>query len=261
MIGTILAGAASDTGLVREQNEDALLVSAAVFAVADGMGGYAAGEVASSIVIAGLEGLGDRDQLTADDLRAELASANDHILADGRRHPERAGMGTTVTGIAFVLAAGSPHWAVFNIGDSQVYRFWRDELTQLTVDHSEVAELVAAGMLTPDEARVHPRRNVVTRALGMSPPPELDMWLLPPTPGERFLICSDGLPLELVHDEIADVLRSEETPQGAADELVRFAVNAGGGDNVTVVVVDYMPEMDGEVDGATQPRVRSVEGQ
>ena len=111
-----------------------------------------------------------------------------------------------------------------------------------------------AGEVSSAEAANHPLRNVVTRALGMSPGPEPDLWVFPPTAGERFLICSDGLPLELTDAEIAGVLRTGRMVQDAADELVRLAVEAGGRDNVTVVVVDYTPDIDGEVDGDTTPR-------
>jgi protein phosphatase len=250
----VRAGAASHVGLVRGSNEDRALTSINVFAVADGMGGHAAGEVASSLAAARLEELGDRPELTADDVRAALLVANADILADAGLNPERAGMGTTAAGIANVVVAGSAHWAVFNVGDSRVYRFESGEFAQLTVDHSQAAELLAAGEITPAEAAGHPLQNVLTRALGMDPAPEVDLWVFPPTPGERFLICSDGLPLELVDGEMASVLRTCGEAQQTADELVRLAVQAGGRDNITAVVVDYQPDTDSEVDGETTPR-------
>src|SRR5947207_1782171 len=127
-----------------------------------------------------------------------------------------------------------------------------DTLVQMTVDHSEVEELVASGTIGSEEARTHPRRNVVTRALGTDPAPDPDVWVFPPTPGERFLICSDGLPMELPDAEIAEVLRAEAVPQEAAEALVRKAVDAGGRDNVTAVVVDHI-STDDDVNADTSP--------
>lgn len=250
----VRAAAASDTGRERELNEDRALISTMVFAVADGMGGHAAGEVASGLAVERLGRLGDRRDLTADEVRAALVAANEDIVANARRNRRRAGMGTTIAGMALVVAAGSAHWAVFNIGDSRVYRLFGGELVQLTVDHSEVAELVAAGELRAAEAVDHPGHNVVTRALGMVPAPEPDLWVFPPTTRERFLICSDGLPSEISDSHICAVLRAVPDAQRAANELVRLAVKAGGRDNVTAIVVDYTSDIDGEVDGETTPR-------
>lgn len=234
----VRTGAATHAGVVRKVNEDSVLVGPGVYVVADGMGGHAAGEVASAIAVRRLGGLAGRERVTPDDVRAELAAANADVLADAAVNPERAGMGTTVAGLATVDTAGSPHWALFNIGDSRVYRLADGELTQLTIDHSGVVELLDAGKITECEARSHPMRHLLTRALGTDPGPEADLWVFPPSVGERFLICSDGLPLELTDDEIGAVLRATEDPQEAAEELVGRAVAAGGRDNVSVVVVD-----------------------
>ncbi|MBG6139819.1 PP2C family protein-serine/threonine phosphatase [Longispora fulva] len=253
------SGTASDAGRVRELNEDSSLTMATMFAVADGMGGHAAGEVASRLAVARLGRLGDRPGLKPADVRAELALANEEILASAAAHPERAGMGTTVAGLCLLRFAGSEHWVVFNIGDSRVYRFAEDSLSRMTVDHSEVEELVAAGVISAAEAREHPRRNVVTRALGMDPAPDADLWMFPPTPGERFLICSDGLSTELGDPEIAAVLWAEPVAQRAARTLVRLAVEAGGRDNVTVVVVDHVACDDDTASEDTLPRSQAVE--
>jgi protein phosphatase len=220
---TVRAGAASETGNVRRRNEDSALASAGVFAVADGMGGHAAGDVASRLAIAALSRLADRPDLTPEDLRTGLADANRDILGAARQHPARAGMGTTIAGIGLVRFAGTEHWVVFNIGDSRVYRFVDGALVQMTVDHA------APGP-----------RPAITRALGTDPAPEADVWMFPPTPGERFLICSDGLPLEVDAAGISDVLGAEPSAQRAAETLVRRAVDAGGRDNVTAVVVDHV---------------------
>lgn len=225
------SGTATSTGLVRETNEDSLFAGEQIFAVADGMGGHAAGEVASALVVGQLAALDASGSLKPDDIRASLVKANRAILDDPA--PEREGMGTTVSGIAVVES----RWLVFNIGDSRVYRY-TDALEQVTVDHSEVEELVAQGLLTPEQALHYPRRNVLTRALGTGVAPDPDQWVLPRRSGQRFLLCTDGLTNELWDDEIASVLGAFSEPQAAADELVRLALESGGRDNVTVVVVD-----------------------
>ncbi|GAA1343369.1 PP2C family protein-serine/threonine phosphatase [Saccharothrix algeriensis] len=248
----VRTGAASDIGLVRESNEDSLLVGSAVFAVADGMGGHAAGEVASAMAVEHLRALDGRDDLRPDDIRDALAAANTAIRAAGQADPERTGMGSTVTGLALVAQAGSPHWVVFNLGDSRVYRYAGGVLELLTADHSEAAELVAAGRLTPEQARTSPFRNVITRALGVHHGVDPDHLVIPAVAGERFLLCSDGLNGELDDDRIAAVLRATPDPGAAAEELVRQAVAAGGRDNVTVVVVDHVPD-DTPEDGGAPP--------
>lgn len=231
-------GAATDVGAVREQNEDSLFAASPVFVVADGMGGHAAGEVASRIVVETLAALDDGSEVGDQDVRDAVHAANMAVLEWSLEHPETLGMGTTATGVCFGSDGGEPHWIVFNVGDSRVYRFADDALAQVTTDHSEVQELVAAGQLTPDQAKNYLRRNVVTRSLGTLPAPPADTWVLPIVSGERFVACSDGLTLEVEEDEIAGVLRTVEDPQTAADTLVAMAVDAGGRDNVTVIVVD-----------------------
>lgn len=231
------AGAATDVGRVRDHNEDSLLVTASVFAVADGMGGHAAGEVASRIVTETLEELAERDRIVPDDIVAALALANTRLLESAARHPEQTGMGTTATGLSVVSAGGSDHWAVFNVGDSRVYRLVDAELNLVTVDHSEVQEMIDAGLLTAEQAARHPLRNIVTRSLGTEVTPVPDLWVFPPSPGERFVICSDGLSNELSREEIRRVVVEVDDPQQAAVALVAAAVEAGGRDNVTTIVV------------------------
>lgn len=236
-------GAATDTGRVRDHNEDSALAEGGIFVVADGMGGHAAGEVASGIVVETMRELVPVPDLTSDDVTRQLLAANQRILDAVAAHPDQRGMGTTATGIALVTAGGADHWAVFNIGDSRVYRDINGTLTQVTVDHSEVQELVDAGVITAAEARVHPARNVVTRSLGTDYAYQSDMWVLPPYAGERFVICSDGLTNEIDDARLHEILQAHGDPQVAAEELVRAAVEAGGRDNVTVVVVN----LDGDV--------------
>lgn len=236
---TIVAAAATHVGRVRDHNEDAVHVGTTVFAVADGMGGHAAGEVASGIAVAAIAEIADLPDLTVARIVDTVTLANRRILASAARHPEQTGMGTTIAGLALVTVGNAPHWAVFNLGDSRVYRFLDGWLRQVSVDHSEVGELLDAGLLTPAEARVHPARNVVTRSLGRDPMCHVDTWVFPPYAGERFVMGTDGLSNELEPDEIAALLRANPDPARAAHALVAAAVAAGGRDNVAVVVVDY----------------------
>jgi serine/threonine protein phosphatase PrpC len=237
---TLRSGAASSAGSVRSLNEDDYVATAPVFVVADGMGGHRSGEVASGIAVREFQRLLERDRLAPTDVIEAFDRANDRILWRTEQEPDRAGMGTTLTCLVVVDTGGVDHWMLVNVGDSRVYRFAAGALRQLSVDHSEVEELVAAGAITRDEARVHPRRNVITRSLGTVRPPVPDEWLLPPSRGERFLLCSDGLVDELRDEEIGAVLARHPGPQAAADALVDAAVRAGGHDNVTVVVVDVV---------------------
>jgi len=230
------ATAATHVGRVRTLNEDAYLTRPALAVVADGMGGHASGDVASRLAVAAFSPL-SVELLSAGDVLAAVADANDAILQEASLHPEKTGMGTTVTGVALVDQGGSPHWLVFNVGDSRVYRVENGSLSQLTVDHSEVGELIEAGMLTREGARTHPLRNIVTRSLGTEPAPAPDTWLVPATRSDVFLICSDGLTGELDDVRIATILAGARGLQEAADALVEAAVAAGGRDNVTVVLV------------------------
>nr|WP_221935557.1 PP2C family serine/threonine-protein phosphatase [Janibacter cremeus] len=230
-------GSATDTGRVRDHNEDALLAEGSVLVVADGMGGHAAGEVASGIAVETMRELVDRDEPTPDDVTGQILRANERILDSVRTHPQQRGMGTTVTGLVLVTHEDRAQWAVVNVGDSRVYRLVGEGLTRVTVDHSEVQELIDAGVITPAQAEVHPARNIVTRSLGAPLRHRPDIWLVPPTPGERFLACSDGLTNELTDEQLREILQAHPDPRAAADELVRAAVAAGGKDNVSVVVV------------------------
>ena len=253
----VRSGAASDAGSVRPSNEDSVFAGRRVFVVSDGMGGHAAGEVASGLTVARMAGLDARDDLRPEDIRRELYLSNQDILDSARRNPEQAGMGATVAGLALAWVAGSRHWVVFNAGDCRVYRFAQGALVQLTVDHTEAGELVAAGVLDASDALTHPSRHVVTRALGSDPAPELDLWMLPPTAGESFLLCSDGLFGELADAEIAEVMRLEPIPGRAAETLIGQAVKHGGRDNVSVIVVTHADETAEEaesLDERTVPR-------
>jgi protein phosphatase len=246
------AASATDVGLVRQQNQDELLVSPCLWAVADGMGGHAAGEVAAALAIQTLVELVGVDDapgpaaspapdLSLTQIEAAVVEANDRIVSSGERHPEQAGMGTTLTGLAIIRSDQDNRlrWAVFNVGDSRVYHYANGRLQQLTVDHSEVQELITAGALSPSQARSYRRRNVVTRSLG-GRTPQPDVWILPIQPNERFLLCSDGLTGELSDDAIADVLWSVPDPVDTVQTLVAAAKTSGGRDNITVIVVDAL---------------------
>lgn len=250
----VVVGARTDVGHHRSHNEDALLVGQRVWAVADGMGGHAAGDVASRLAIAALGELDGPAELAPSAVNAAVARANTAILSHGVEFPETRGLGTTVTGLAEVYVAGLAHWAVFNVGDSRVYRYAGGELRRLTVDHSEVEELVAEGLIDAEQARTHPARNIITRSVGMRPGPAVDLWVLPQTAGERFLLCSDGLTSELTDARIAALLAEQADPEAAASALVEAVLAAEARDNVTVVVVDVVGAEQSAGDEATVPR-------
>lgn len=249
---TIESGAHTDTGRVRRLNEDSIVVGEHLWVVADGMGGHAAGDVASAIVADRLAALDERRPLYTSDLIEALRNANNAILVHGAQHVEARGLGSTVTGVASVSVSGIEHWAVFNVGDSRVYAWADGELRRATVDHSETEELVIEGVITPEQARTHPLRNVITRSLGSRPAPEVDLWLRPRTPGERLVICSDGLTSEVDDATIQRVLEAHPDAPGAAAALVEAALTAGGRDNVSVIVVNVSGEPE-FVDESTNP--------
>ncbi|WP_239073154.1 PP2C family protein-serine/threonine phosphatase [Sediminihabitans luteus] len=221
-------------------NEDSFVAEGSIFVVADGMGGHEAGDVASAAAIEAVRPLVGLGVLAAEDVVAHLEIAQAAVrsidTAAGR------GAGTTFTGVVVAEQDGEPYWLVVNVGDSRTYQMSGGCLEQVSVDHSEVEELVAAGTITRAEAATHPRRHVVTRALGSWPAPEPDLWYVPMVPGDRMVVCSDGLTGELADARIAEVLREHAGPQEAADALVAEALAAGGRDNVTVVVVDVVAE-------------------
>lgn len=237
-------GAASHVGMVRQQNEDAFVAEGNVFAVADGMGGHNAGEVASALAVDGLRRAAAAGFSAAEGVVAAINTANTAIHEASGGLSEQRGMGTTLTALVPLVAAdGEPQRVVVaNVGDSRIY-LWRDgELKQVSADHSYVQELLSEGLITAAEARTHPRRNIVTRALGIEGDVNADSWVLPMVMGDRYVLCSDGLVDEVDDEEIAAILRTSTNPQVAADHLVRVANDHGGRDNTTVVVVDIIDE-------------------
>ena len=236
------AGAATDVGKVRQINEDRYLADERLFAVADGVGGHQAGEVASQTSVETLLKTFMEGEHTTEGLIMAFEAANQAVwqLAQGSR--EKRGMGTTLTALALVQEDGEEQLALANVGDSRAYLLQQGELIQLTEDHSLVEELVRDGKLTPAEAQVHPQRSIITRALGMEPAIEVDSWEIIPFTGDRILLCSDGLTNELSDERIASTLRQLADPQEAAHDLVRQARASGGSDNITVVVVDVVDD-------------------
>ncbi|MDQ3980400.1 MAG: Stp1/IreP family PP2C-type Ser/Thr phosphatase, partial [Actinomycetota bacterium] len=238
---TVLRGAAAtDVGRVRQVNEDRYLVANDLFAVADGVGGHQAGEVAAQASVETLEKA--FTERTVDGLIEAFHKANETVWRLAQDKSERRGMGTTLTAVALVEQDGEEQLAIANVGDSRAYLFQRGELIQVTEDHSLVEELVREGQLTAAEAQIHPQRSIITRALGMEPEVEVDSWTLIPFTGDRLVLCSDGLTNEVTTDRIASTLRQLSDPQDVARDLVRQARAHGGNDNITVVVVDVVDD-------------------
>ena len=226
-------GARSDVGLVRAHNEDSFLLRAPVFAVCDGMGGHAAGEVASAIAV---DTIGRVAPGVADDvlLGAAVESANTAVIEGAQKGIGKPGMGCT----ASCILIEKNKMAVAHVGDSRVYLLRHGTLVRVTHDHSYVEELVDSGQITADEARVHPSRSIITRALGSDPDMYADHFSLDVYRGDRIIVCSDGLSSMIPDSQIERVAVSAATPQQAADNLVAAALTAGGADNVTVLVID-----------------------
>ena len=245
------SGSASDVGLVRSTNQDLALETSSLFAVADGMGGHAGGEVASRLAIDALTAAFGR-QPTGVGLAEAVTSANAVVWAQSQENADLRGMGTTLTAVALVDEGGHDVLALVNVGDSRSYRFHDGELTQITKDHSLAEEMVLSGELTAAEAAFHPHRHILTRALGVSPDVDVDVWRIRPIRGERLLLCSDGLTNELGNNQIIEVLSTVADPQAAADLLVRAARTHGGSDNITAVVIDVIV---GDEDTGSVPAV------
>jgi len=235
-------GGATHVGRVRTVNEDNYIArdDVGLWAVTDGMGGHRGGEVASEIACEALgRTFADR---TVDGLIEAIEQANEAVYRTGNTDPDLSGMGTTVVALAVVDEDGDELLAVANVGDSRIYRYSVGEFEQLTDDHSLVADLVREGTLSPEEAAVHPQRNIVTRVLGVNDRVPVDIITVEPVAGDRYVLCSDGLFNEVPEPGIAAVLHRVDDPAEAADELVRLAVEGGGRDNITVVVVDVVDD-------------------
>lgn len=235
--------AVSDTGRVREHNEDALLVrpDKRLFAVADGMGGHVAGEIASALAVSTVDeaiegGPAESVDALADRLVGAMHRANARILEHGRVEPSTRGMGTTLTAIAFP-AASADSCALAHVGDSRAYRYRGDRLELLTRDHTWVQDEVDAGRLQPEQARGHPYSNVLSRVLGIPELEEIQATEVDLRSGDTLLLCSDGLTTVLDEARMAEVLATHRDLDHAARALVEAANARGGPDNITVVLV------------------------
>ncbi len=246
----------TDTGRQRRGNEDAAYARAPLFVVADGMGGAQAGEVASQIAVETFQqGLSDSGA-PAERLVARILEANERIHALSQAERERHGMGTTLTA-AYLDDA---QVTIAHVGDSRAYMFRDGELRRLTKDHTLVGALVEEGKLTEEEAEHHPQRSIITRALGPEASVEVDTWTYAARSGDVLLLCSDGLTSMISEKRIAEILGDAPTLSSAADRLIREANEAGGRDNITVVL-SRLEEVggDGAVDSPTMVGAPAVE--
>jgi protein phosphatase len=251
-------GSATDVGRVRSNNQDSSLVALPLFAVADGMGGHAAGEVASRLALDTLRN-SVADQ-SLESLVAGVKLANTRVFEMSHTDPSMRGMGTTLCAVALVIIDGHERLAVVNVGDSRVYVLQDGAFIQVSEDHSLVESMVRQGTITPEQAKVHPQRNILTRALGIDGEVGVDSWEVAPFSGDRYLLCSDGLFNEVTDDRIAEILTETEDPQEAAEILVRMANEGGGRDNITVVIVDVVEGLDPSEAEEPEEAVVGLEG-
>jgi len=231
----LASGARTDVGRVRTGNEDSYFVDSPLFVIADGMGGHAAGDVASATAVEVIQS--KRDAISAADpesLSEAIREANRAIWKRSADDTNLSGMGTTCT---MILVDGATA-RIAHVGDSRAYLVHEGEMRQVTDDHTLVGRLVREGKLEPEEAARHPQRSMITRALGVDEDVEVDLLSLPVTEGDRLIICSDGLSGMVSEEEMTEILRDESDPQTAADRLVDRANDAGGEDNITVIVID-----------------------
>ncbi|WP_460775376.1 Stp1/IreP family PP2C-type Ser/Thr phosphatase [Microbacterium sp. GXF7504] len=232
------SAALSHTGKVRSNNQDSGYAGSNLFVVADGMGGHAGGDVASSLAISRIEELDQPFGSTGEAesaLQQAITDTAGIIIDTVRTRPELAGMGTTVSALLMV----DDYAVIAHIGDSRIYLYRDGALTQITTDHTFVQRLVDTGRITPEEARYHPRRSVLMRVLGdMDPDPEVDTFIMPTRPGDRWLLCSDGLSGVIDDAHTMKALAAGNAPARTADHLLKQALDAGAPDNVTIVIVD-----------------------
>ncbi len=248
----VAIGFSTHTGLNRVQNEDCGYADSWLLIVADGMGGHEAGEVASEITVSTIRNACTPAPIGSDetnlahphlsDLIKAVVDANSSIIRASLEDPAKQGMGTTVTALSVIIDPTDPDTpfalGLVNVGDSRAYVLRHDRLRQISKDHSFVQDLVDQGQITKEEARNHPRRNIVTRALGIEPDVRVDSALLPLIKGDRYLLCSDGLVDEVDDEHIKKILNQHEDAQTAAEALVQAANDNGGRDNITVIVAD-----------------------
>jgi len=235
----VAVGAASDIGQVREGNEDSYLVIAPLYAVADGMGGHRGGEVASNLALETVQTLFEQGSGT---LAEQVEQANRAVFDRSQKDRSVSGMGTTLT--AALIDGGRVHLA--HVGDSRAYLFRAGELSLLTEDHTLVHKMVVEGEITEEEAETHPHRSILTRALGVDAAVQVDESNVEVAGGDRILLCSDGLTGMVSDEQIQEILGRNPDPQPAVDELVKEANRAGGIDNITAVILDFVDDGSGE---------------
>ena len=231
--------AATDAGLVRESNQDAMFVDDSLAIVADGMGGHAAGEVASALTVEAVYN-GYLERPTIEGLLGAVETANREVLADARTNPDRFGMGTTVIVVGLtndVSGVSTP--TLLHVGDSRAYQLRDGALRQLSSDHSVAEEWVRMGRLTPEEALTHPRRHQLTRAIGVDDHVEIDVMSLHVQVGDRLLLCSDGLSNELDPNVLSEMAGAPGSLDAAVTNLINAAKMAGGRDNITAVLLEF----------------------
>lgn len=234
---SLQCGSRTDVGRKRSENEDSLLAAQPVFIVADGMGGLEAGQRASAAVIAEFQGCVGRTAVPAGDVVAAVERA--HTMVRAVSDSTGRGAGSTLTGLVLIDHEDSPQWFIVNVGDSRVYRLHGGEFQQLTVDHSLAQELIDEGSLLRADVATFARKNVITRAMGADNS-SADYWLRPVVTGERLLVCSDGLSGELSDEAIKAGLTLGGSTQQTADALLAGALEHGGRDNVSVIVIDVI---------------------
>ena len=239
---------ATHTGRRRETNQDALLTSYPLFIVADGMGGHIGGEIASASTVDRLGGVVTAGKVTPKTIEKALAFAVEDIAS----HPETTddGTGTTLTGLYLDVSEEPPHWVTLNIGDSRVYLLRDGVIDQITTDHSVVQELIAAGRLSPEEAENHPYGNVITRAVGPSESVAPDYVRLDVVDADRFVVCSDGLTKELTDYGIQHFLAENADPADAVNAMMDAALENGGRDNITIIVLDVSTQSTADPESA-----------
>jgi PPM family protein phosphatase len=240
----------TDAGRKRRRNEDSFVREPPLFAVADGMGGAQAGEVASRLAAAAFRDFHDADELEPEErVGAIIQEANRRIYERARADAEASGMGTTITAALVV----DELIAVGHVGDSRAYRIRDGKIDQLTDDHSLVADLVRSGRITAEEADTHPQRSVITRALGTDPEVDVDTFTVDAQPGDLFLLCSDGLTTMVGDEDVVSIVGRSDSLEAAAKSLVKAANRAGGEDNVTVVMFSVASDASELEDTAVAP--------
>lgn len=249
--GSLAWGSRSDIGCIRSHNEDSFLIRFPLFAVADGMGGHEAGEIASTIAVSTLATTAPASP-DHESLGKALESANEAIIQAAGCGLGKPGMGTTCT----AAVIDGDRMAIAHVGDSRCYLLHAGQLVRITHDHSFVEELVAAGQITPEEARVHPNRSVITRALGSDPAMRADSFTINVVRGDRILLCTDGLNSMVPDALIEESMVSTPTPQSCADSLVELALSRGGYDNISCIVIDIKD--DGTLARAMRLRIRNI---